>query len=57
MNDCADSDTIRWVANSIDDDEESSYTAFNDATDMNDPKYQVGIVFSSAMSFRNVVRN
>ena len=39
------------------DDEESSNPAFNDATDMTDPKFQTGMVFSSAMTFRNAVRN
>ncbi|KAL1831853.1 hypothetical protein ACET3Z_001504 [Daucus carota] len=39
LSDCANSDTERWVANSTDDDEESNYLAFNDATDMKDPKF------------------
>ena len=39
LSDCANSDTERWVANSTDDDEESNYLAFNDATDIKDPKF------------------
>lgn len=49
------SEEERMAANSTDDDY-VSYPIFNERTDMKDPKFQLGMMFSSANSFRAAVQ-
>lgn len=51
----ASSDEERMASNSTDEDE-VSYPVFNEKTEMNDPKLQLGMLFSTAKVFRAAVK-
>ena len=52
----ASSDEERMASNSTDDEEEVTFPVFNHNTEMNDPQFQIGMLFPTAKIFRAAVR-